>query len=637
MKAKLIHRLGGRPQVRLTLAACAAFAASYILAFYLRFDFKIEVPYESFLWRTLGIAILVKLTVFYALGTFRIVWAYVGLRDAFRILRATVLASAVNATVVLLLRPLSVTTPRSVLLIDALLTFLFVSGLFVSLRLVRESWRQSGAPDREPVFVVGAGDAGDRLVRDMARSTGGARAVAFLDDDPSKLGRALQGISVAGRVKDASVLAPRYRVKTAYVAIPSLPAPALRRMVSELTSARLSIKVLPPLAQLINSGSMAPQLRELALEDLLRRDPVRPDTTAIAEFVRGKAVLVTGAAGSIGSEICRQVLAYQPSRLIALDCAETPLHDLTLELSVLAPAGVPWFRLADVTDPHAIERVFAENRPDLVFHAAALKHVPVLESHPHRAVEVNLGGTRVVAEAAAASASTFVLISTDKAVRPTSVMGTSKRMAELLVRSVGERPGVSTRYVSVRFGNVLGSNGSVVPIFRRQLARGGPLTVTHPEMRRYFMTIPEAVHLVLQAASLGAGGEVFFLDMGEPVRIVDLAEDIIRLSGLEPGVDVKIEFTGIRPGEKLYEELRMDSEDMAPTAHPKVFQLRSESQAASSGPELLRIEAMALAHAPTDELLAAIRGLVPDYHAGPRPSDADPDADPEATASANRK
>jgi FlaA1/EpsC-like NDP-sugar epimerase len=630
MKVKMTHRLGGRPQVRLTLAACGAFALAYILAFLLRFDFKIIPPYDVYLWRSLGIAVLAKLAVFYGLGTFRIVWAYVGIRDSFRILRATVLASAVNATLSFLIQPLSITTPRSILLIDGLLTFLFVSGIFVSLRLVRESLRRPGSVGQEPVFVVGAGDAGDRLVRDMSRSAGPARAVAFLDDDPRKLGRVLQGIPVAGRVADASLLAGQYRVKTAYVAIPSLPPSALRRMVSELTTARLSIKVLPPLAQLMSSGSMVPQVRELALEDLLRREPVRPDSSALAAFIRGKVVLVTGAAGSIGSEICRQVLTFEPSRLVALDCAETPLHDLTLELLPLAPRGTLIFRLVDVTDPSSVGLVFTESRPDLVFHAAALKHVPVLETHPHRAVEVNVGGTRVVGEAAAACASTFVLISTDKAVRPTSVMGTTKRLAELLVRCLGRRPGVSTRYVSVRFGNVLGSNGSVVPIFRKQLARGGPLTVTHPEMRRYFMTIPEAVHLVLQAGALGQGGETFFLDMGEPVRIVDLAEDIIRLSGLEPGVDVKIEFTGIRPGEKLYEELRMDSENMAPTRHPKVFQLRSES-ADSAWSEIVRIEAMAQGHAPADELLAGIRGLVPDYHAGPRPSDADPDADPEAT------
>jgi FlaA1/EpsC-like NDP-sugar epimerase len=301
-----------------------------------------------------------------------------------------------------------------------------------------------------------------------------------------------------------------------------------------------------------------------------------------------------------------------------------------LELAPRGAAGVVAPRLMDVTDREAISRLFAEHRPQLVFHAAALKHVPMLESHPHRAIQVNVAGTRVVAEAASVSASTFVMISTDKAVRPTSVMGASKRIAERLVRDLNGRSGVRTRHVSVRFGNVLGSNGSVVPIFRRQLANGGPLTVTHPDMRRYFMTIPEAVHLVLQAATLGQGGEVFVLDMGEPVRIVDLAENLIRLSGFEPEVDIRIEFTGIRPGEKLFEEWSMDSERLSRTVHPKVFQLRSEADDLRWD-EILRVESLALSYAPAADLLGAIRALVPEYQDGPSVAEPDPEADPEAT------
>jgi FlaA1/EpsC-like NDP-sugar epimerase len=366
----------------------------------------------------------------------------------------------------------------------------------------------------------------------------------------------------------------------------------------------------------------------VALEDLLRREPVRPDITAIARFVRGKAVLVTGAAGSIGSELCRQIVSFAPRSLVALDCSETPLHDLTLELSAHDQAVAFAPCLVDVTDPEAVRQVFVEHHPEIVFHAAALKHVPVLEAHPHRAVQVNVGGTRVVAEAAAASASMFVMISTDKAVRPTSVMGASKRIAEQIVRGLEGRANRQTRYVSVRFGNVLGSNGSVVPIFRKQLARGGPLTVTHPEMRRYFMTIPEAVQLVLQAATLGRGGEVFVLDMGEPVRIVDLAHDLIRLSGLEPDVDVRIEYTGIRPGEKLFEEWSMDSESLSRTIHPKIFELRSPAAAVASE-EIQALEAMAAGFAPSRDVIEAMRALVPDYHEGPKTTEFD--ADPEAT------
>ncbi len=625
----LRHRFGGRPQVRVVLATASAFAVSYVLAFLLRFDFSIPPDYLAYVQVTLPVAILAKTTVFYALGVFRIVWAYVGVSDSLRILQATVLGTAATATLNLLVKPWSI-TPRSVLLIDALLTFLFVSGLFVSFRLRRES-RRTVATELEPVFIVGAGDAGDSLLRELRRNgAGGVRPVAFLDDDPQKIGRLLHGVPVLGCVADATRLAERHRVGRAYVAIPSLSAKELRRIVGELKHARLSIKVLPPMAQLMTSSAMAPQLREVALEDLLRRDTVRPDVTAISRFVQGKVVLVTGAAGSIGSELCRQILGFSPAHLVALDCAETPLHDLMLELLPRWPAGGVAPRLVDVTDREAVRRVFAEHRPEIVFHAAALKHVPMLESHPHRAIQVNVAGTRVVAEAAAASASTFVMISTDKAVRPTSVMGASKRIAERLVRGLNSRAGVRTRHVSVRFGNVLGSNGSVVPIFRKQLARGGPLTVTHPDMRRYFMTIPEAVHLVLQAATLGQGGEVFVLDMGEPVRIVDLAQNLIRLSGFEPEVDIRIEFTGIRPGEKLFEEWSMDSERLSRTAHPKVFQLRSEADDLPWD-EILRVESLALTYAPATDLLGAVRALVPDYQDGPTVAEPDPEADPEAT------
>jgi FlaA1/EpsC-like NDP-sugar epimerase len=432
---------------------------------------------------------------------------------------------------------------------------------------------------------------------------------------------------VLGHTADAPLLAERHGVRQALVAIPSLDPQALRRIVSGLNKARLKVRILPPLAELVASASVAPQLREVALEDLLRREPVPLDTAAIAGLVRGRSILVTGGAGSIGSELCRQVFALGPAILVGLDCAETPLHDLTLEFQGRAGSARFVPRLVDVTDPEAVRQVFEELSPEVVFHAAALKHVPVLEDHPQRAIQVNVGGTRVVAEAAAAASATFVMVSTDKAVRPSSVMGATKRIAEQIVRGLSERAGRG-RFVSVRFGNVLGSNGSVVPIFRRQLAQGGPLTVTHPEMRRYFMTIPEAVHLVLQAGALGRGGEVFVLDMGEPVRIVDLAEDLIRLSGLEPGVDVKIEFTGVRPGEKLFEEWSMDSESLSRTAHAKVFELRSQTLVAPWR-EIHALELMASSGTGRRELLEAIRGLVPDYREGA--TAAGLEGDPEAT------
>jgi FlaA1/EpsC-like NDP-sugar epimerase len=348
----------------------------------------------------------------------------------------------------------------------------------------------------------------------------------------------------------------------------------------------------------------------VAVEDLLRREPVALDQAGLAAFLGGKTVLVTGAAGSIGSELCRQVLGFKPKRLVAVDIAETPLHALALELRPKAGESGLAFELADVTSRARVDALLAAHRPEVVFHAAALKHVPILEEHPREAVRVNLGGTRNVAEASlAAGVAAFVLISTDKAVNPTSVMGSTKRLAELLVGHLS-RAGGPTRFVAVRFGNVLGSNGSVLPVFREQLARGGPLTVTHPEMRRYFMTIPEAVQLVLQAALLGAGGEVLVLDMGEPVKIVDLAEDLIRLSGLVPGTDVKIEFTGMRPGEKLFEELKLTAEDVLPTPHAKIFRLRAGGELPVADSALRGLEAAAGDGLPPAEVADAVRKLV---------------------------
>jgi FlaA1/EpsC-like NDP-sugar epimerase len=404
-----------------------------------------------------------------------------------------------------------------------------------------------------------------------------------------------------GRIADVGHYAQQHQVRRAYVAMPNVSGAAMRLIVEQLTDAGLGIRVLGAMEPFLGSKTLASRLREVSIDDLLRRDPIRLDAEAIRAFLADKRVLVTGAAGSIGSELCRQVMRFGPSCLVALDCAESPLYDLMMEFPHRVVA-----ELVDVTDRMAVGRVFERHKPQVVFHAAAVKHVPMLEEHPARAIQVNVVGTRIVAEAACGHAEAFVMISTDKAVRPTSVMGASKRVAERVVRGFADAPG-GTRFVSVRFGNVLGSNGSVVPIFKRQIAHGGPVTVTHPEMRRYFITIPEAVQLLLQAATLGKGGEVFVLDMGQQVRIVDLAEDIIRLSGLRPGKDVKIEFTGVRPGEKLYEEWATDSETHAPTIHPAVFRLLSPDAGLHS------VEALEAVESRRPVIVAALGALVEDY------------------------
>ncbi len=593
-------------------------AGSWTLAFLLRFDFELPPRYATLLLSVLPIVLFVKLLCFYGLGVYRIHWPYFGLSDVARIGQSAALATGAMVASNFALLP-EMATPRSVFLADAILTFTAVTAMFCALRKLREVLGRSRADEHgefEPIFIVGAGDAGEGLLRELQRNPGaGVRAVGFLDDAPEKRGTSIRGVLVLGPVSDARRLAVNHGVRKAYVAIPSAGGDVLRKVASQLLAAQMAIKVLPPLSRLSNKGRMLPQLRDVQIEDLLRRPPSKLDMSAIGAFVGGKVVLVTGAAGSIGSEICRQVLDLRPARLIMLDVAETPMHDLYRELTTRGgppPPLVP--ELADITDAARIASIFAAHKPEVVFHAAAYKHVPVMEWHPREAVRVNVGGTRTVVDAAAAAGcGAFVLISTDKAVNPTSVMGATKRIAESLVRTMNNRRHSAVRNMSVRFGNVLGSNGSVLPIFKQQLSQGGPLTVTHPDMRRYFMTIPEAVQLVLQAAVLGQGGETFLLEMGEPVRILDLAEDLIRLSGLIPNIDVKIEFTGVRPGEKLFEELRLDNEVMKRTAHTQVYSVAPARLDDPAREEILQLESLASSNVGRDRIVGALSDLVPDF------------------------
>ena len=577
---KVANRMtAGRPHLLVVLASLLAFGMAYVGAYLIRFEFAIPGQYSNYLDHTLPVVIFVQCLLFSFCGVYRILWAYLDLHDVLRILRASV-----YSTLLLLLLNLGLRAPeaipRSIIVLDGFFSFLAVSGLFAGLRVLRDASPKllTRMAQPEPVLIAGAGDSGETLLheieRGLARTT---RVVGFLDDDPAKCGRWLRGLPVLGRIDQARAIADNAGVRTVYVAIPSADGQALKRIVGCLREGRLRIKVLPPLGKLSPALGLLSQLRNVSIEDLLRRKPIKLDQAAISAFIKDKVVLVTGAAGSIGSEICRQVLPFHPAHLVLLDCAETPLHDLLLEFTGGLATGQVHPELADVTDPARVRTIFQKYRPEVVFHAAALKHVPICEVHPREAIRVNVGGIRNLGEAAIqAGTQSFVMISTDKAVNPSSLMGATKRAAELISQRL-HRSQTTTRFAAVRFGNVLGSNGSVLRIFKSQLARGGPLTVTHPEMKRYFMTIPEAVQLVLQAAVLGKGGEIFELDMGQPVRILDLAHDFIRMSGLVPERDVKIEITGVRPGEKLFEELYLDSESITPTAHPQVFCLRPDS------------------------------------------------------------
>ncbi len=570
----------GRPHLLVVLGGLLALGLAYIGAFLLRFEFAIPQRHAFYMLHTLPFVLLVQCLFFYACGVYRILWAYVDFSDLLRILRGC----GYSAIFLLLLNHFvgfPEVLPRSVFVLDAMLGFLAVSTLYAGLRSVREATPRASTRTIRPeaVLIVGAGDSGETLLHEIERGLAKTTRVAgFLDDDPAKHGQNLRGVPVLGRPDQAARIAQKLGVRTVYVAIPSSDGEAMKRIVGHLRAAQLRVKVLPPVGKLSSALGLLSQLRNVSIEDLLRRKPIRLDQAAISAFLKDKIVMVTGAAGSIGSELCRQVLAFHPAKLVALDCAETPLHDLLLEFKGGAAEGLTHLELADVTDRARIEALFDLHRPQVIFHAAALKHVPICESHPREAVRVNLGGMKNLGEAAVRSgAEAFVIISTDKAVHPSSMMGATKRVAELIAQRFN-REQSGTRFAAVRFGNVLGSNGSVLKIFKSQLAKGGPLTVTHPDMKRYFMTIPEAVQLVLQAAVLGRGGEIYELDMGRPVRIVDLAEDFIRMSGLVPGRDVRIDFTGIRPGEKLFEELYLDSESIVPTAHPQVFCLRAAEE-----------------------------------------------------------
>jgi FlaA1/EpsC-like NDP-sugar epimerase len=552
--------------------ACAELAvvtAAFVLAYLLRFDFHPAADDWSRLAAALPLAIASKAVALWAFGLFgNWWWRYVGIPDLLRIAGAVAWATVINAAATLALVP---GFPRSVFGIDWALSTLLLAGITAGSRVLREwgvvsqGWRAG-----RRVLVFGAGEAGVRLVKELRRNAQlGLRPLGFLDDDPEKAGGWVQGLRVLGSRVDVPALVARLRVQEVVIAIPSARRAQIRDIIDACKAAAVPVRIVPPARDSLARDPEQPRLREVRIEDLLGRAVVRFETEPVAGALRGRVVLVTGAGGSIGSELCRQIATLEPARLVLLDRYENTLYYLERELRERCAGldAVPV--VADVSDRARIAAVVAQHRPAVVFHAAAHKHVPLMEENPGEAVRNNVLGTLYVAEAAQEhGVERCVLISTDKAIRPTSVMGCTKRLAELLLQ--GLQPRGTTRFVIVRFGNVLGSEGSVVPIFSRQIARGGPVTVTHPDAVRYFMLIPEAVHLVLHAAVLGSGGEIFFLNMGEPVRVLDLAIDMIRLSGYRPYEDIDVRFTGLRAGEKLAEELRGEDERLRETAHPGI-------------------------------------------------------------------
>ncbi len=610
--------MSSRPNVRnrfVLIGDIALIIVSVLGSFALRLDVS-ELPfYFPAALIMCAVALLIKLPVYFYFGLYRRLWVYASTSELRLITVAVTTASVLTSGIMLLLNFLNLVKPgmpRSALGIDWLISLVLIGGSRFALRILAEQSAMSRNGQARRTLIIGAGDAGALVVRELQKSSQlNLVPIGFLDDDVSKQNHQIYGVSVIGKVnKIASVLDSK-QVEEVIIAIPSAPGKIIRMVNDACRQKGISSRTIPGIYELIGGKVSVNRLREVDITDLLRREPVKIDDRLIGASFSGKRILVTGAGGSIGREICRQVARWNPSELVLLGHGENSIFESLLELSGNFPSLTIYPVIADVRDAERIQEMFKVHRPQVVFHAAAHKHVPLMEANVEEAVTNNVLGTRNVVEAANRhGVERLVLISTDKAVRPVSIMGATKRLAEMIVLDSAHRN--KRVYSVVRFGNVLGSRGSVVPLFKNQIARGGPVTVTHPEMHRYFMTIPEAVHLVLQAAAMGAGGEVFMLNMGQQVRILDLAEDLIRLSGLEPHRDIEITFTGIRPGEKLREDLWEDGVDFEPTQHSEIYRAVDEEKV--DGLQLAPVidELINLAHhSQTDSLVRLLDESIP--------------------------
>jgi len=561
-----------------SLAAAAhdlvASVLAWLIAFWLRFNLDIPPDYLRIAIVSLAFVLPINAAVFWGFGLYRGIWRFASLPDLRRIISAVVVVSIAIPTALFMLQ---IGVPRSVLIMNPVFLIMLMGGSRLAYRAWKERALGSLLPSqREPVFVIGAEEAAVNLIKELSRSPQW-HVVGVFDEDATKLGRQLHGVNILGRVDDLSAWAEKLSARYAILAMPSASHQLRRQVVQKCVQAGLKVLTVPSFDDLMSGRVTVSQIRHVELDDLLGRDPVVLDTAGLRNWLSDRVVLVTGAGGSIGAELCRQVARYQPRRLVLFELSEFALYTIEQEFRQRFPALDIVCVVGDVKSPARVRQVLNAQRPSIIFHAAAYKHVPLMENeNAWQAVLNNVAGTQAMAQAALdCGVEKFVLISTDKAVNPVNVMGASKRLAEMVCQAL-QRP-VGTRFVMVRFGNVLGSTGSVIPKFREQIARGGPITVTHPEITRYFMSIPEAVQLVMQAGLMGAGGEVFVLDMGEPVRIADLAGEMIRLSGFNEQ-DIRIVYTGLRPGEKLYEEPLAADENSLPTPHPKLRIARARQE-----------------------------------------------------------
>ena len=542
---------------------------SYFTALWIRYDFSIvDIPaqYLDFYSVMIGPWVLLSLLVFRSFGLYRSIWIFVSIDELFRIILGY-LCLIVCSIGLLLVLPGQV--PISYYVLGLLFSFICTVGVRFSYRFLRylynDVYDRRGSNGIQNVMIIGAGEAGRALIREFShRNKLAYRVVCLIDDNPAKNRRILEGIPIVGGREDIPKAVKKYNVKKIIYAIPTSDGQTKKEILDICSTTGCEIQVVPGIYQLVNGEVRMESLRNVEVQDLLGRDTIQVNWQEIGKYITGKRVMVTGGGGSIGSELCRQIAKNHPEELVIFDIYENNAYDIQMELNRTCPYLNLKVLIGSVRNTARVESVLETYRPHLVFHAAAHKHVPLMEDSPNEAIKNNVLGTYKMAKAAAKyGVAKFVLISTDKAVNPTNIMGASKRLCEMVVQMMGRT--TNTEFVAVRFGNVLGSNGSVIPLFKQQIANGGPVTVTHPEITRFFMTIPEAVSLVLQAGYYAKGGELFVLDMGQPVRIADMARNLIRLSGLEPDVDIKIEYTGLRPGEKLYEELLMDEEGLQET------------------------------------------------------------------------
>ena len=586
-----------------------AAALAWSFAYLLRFNFELPPNFAVELHKTVYWVVLLQMVIFWRFNLYRGIWRYASTTDLRRIFLAVMLSAAAIPLMFWMLR-LHLVIPRSVLVMNPVLLVLMMGGS----RFIYRLWKEQGLYQNfklhgEPVLVMGAGDAAASLAKDLAKSSNW-RLVGFLDDDTDKHGRMLTGVLVLGKLESLPKWAEKLGVSQVIIAMPSSSHQQRKRAIEMCNAAQVKALTVPSFDDLMSGKVAVSELRALELDDLLGRDPVELDNTGLHTLLKGRMVMVTGAGGSIGSEMCRQIARFSPARLVLFEMSEFALYTIEQELKQVFPELNIVCLIGDVRDAARLDEVMLQHKPSVLFHAAAYKHVPLMEQHnAWQAIRNNVLGTWTVARAAQQhGVDKFVMISTDKAINPTNVMGASKRLAEMVCQAL--QPSGAMRFVMVRFGNVLGSTGSVIPTFRAQIARGGPITVTHPEITRYFMSIPEAAQLVLQAVLMGQGGEIFVLEMGEPVKIVDLAKDLIRLSGFTED-DIKIEFTGLRPGEKLYEELLADNERTLLTPHPKLRIAQARQADAAWLVQLL--EWVSATVMEDDAVRAALTRWVPEY------------------------